>query len=94
MWNGDFSPCLMSVPCIRPNDPLFQMIQSESVGPGARLHVLEHDVAAKSAHGCSLNAREGGVPVGPEEDPWSRKGFLLSNNCKLLHTAFSVVSEL
>lgn len=59
----------MSVPCIRPNDPLFQMIQSEPVGPGARLHVLEHDVAADSAHGCSLNAREGGVPVGPEKDP-------------------------
>lgn len=64
----------MSVPCIRPNDALFQMIQSESVGPGARLHVLEHDVAAHSAHGCSLNAREGGVPVGPEKDPWRRKG--------------------
>lgn len=62
-----------AIPCIRPNDPLFQMIQSESVGPGSCLHVLEHDVAAYSAHGCSLDAREGGVPVSPEEDPWNRK---------------------
>lgn len=58
-----------AIPCICPDNPLFLVIQSESVGPGPRLHVLEHDVPADSAHGCSFNARERGVPVSPENDP-------------------------
>lgn len=60
---------LKAIPCIRPDDPLFLVIQGESVGPGSRLHVLEHDVPADSAHGCRLDARERGIPVGPEKDP-------------------------
>lgn len=62
-----------AIPCIRPDDPLFLVIQSEPVGPGSRLHVLVHDVPADSAHGCSLNAREHGIPVGPEKDPEIRQ---------------------
>lgn len=66
VWNQDSAE---AIPCIRPDDPLFLVIQGESVGPGSRLHVLEHDVPADSAHGCRLDARERGIPVGPEKDP-------------------------
>lgn len=60
------------VPCICPNNPLFQMIQSESIRPGADFHILKHNVSTSSTHWCSLNSGESSIPVSPEEDPWSR----------------------
>lgn len=61
------------IPCIRPNNPLLQMIQSQSIGPGADFHIFEHYVSTSSAHGRGLDSGESRVPVSPEEDPWGRK---------------------
>ncbi len=60
------------VPCICPHNPLFQMIQSESIRPGADFHIFIHDVSTSPAHGGSLDARESSIPVSPEEDPCVR----------------------
>lgn len=60
------------IPCICPNNPLFQMIQSQSIRPGADFHIIEHNVSTSSTHGCSLDSGVSSIPVSPEEDPWSR----------------------
>lgn len=60
------------IPCICPNNPLFQMIQSQSIRPGTDFHIFEHSVSTSSTHRCSLDAGESGIPVSPEEDPWKR----------------------
>lgn len=37
-------------PRICPDDPLLQMIQSQSIRPGANLHIFEHNVSTSPAH--------------------------------------------
>lgn len=63
----------LMVPCIRPNDPLFQVIQSQPIRPGADFHIFKHDVSAASAHWGGLNSGESSIPVSPEEDPSKKK---------------------
>ena len=79
---------LNDIPCICPNNPLLQMIQSQPIRPGANFHVLKHNVPTSSAHGRRLDSGERGVPVGPEEDPWwrnpKRQQLVLITVCLLL----------
>lgn len=64
------------LPGVCPHDPLFHVIQRESIRPGARVHVLEDHVPTVATHRRAFDAGKRGVPVGPEQSAVDIETFL------------------
>jgi len=60
---------LVLQPGVDPEYAALQVVHGEAVGPAAAARLLVDGFPALAAHGGRLDARQAGVPVGPEQDP-------------------------